>query len=238
MRAMPRAAALYKTDPLASRGRLARAMVKGRGRALRTVADMLPSSIVFQHGARSARRVALTFDDGPGPMTEEFLQVLERAKARVTFFVIGDECEGYARQLTDMARFGHDVCGHGWSHTRFSQLGPGVLESELARTDALLPSTPGRWVVRPPYGTMTPKSLLRTFRAGYASAMWSFDPLDYTRQTAQELVSVIDPGKLRNGDIVLLHEERRTTLEALPEMIARLRGAGFELVTVTEILRA
>jgi peptidoglycan/xylan/chitin deacetylase (PgdA/CDA1 family) len=235
---MPRGAALYKKDPLASRSPLGRAFIKGRGRVLRALADTLPESVVFQHGRRTSRRIALTFDDGPGPMTEALLSVLDRAKARASFFVIGDECAPYKGQLADMARLGHDVCGHGWSHTRFTELGPGVLEDELARTTALLPPSPGRRLVRPPYGTMTPRSLFRTFSSGYASAMWSFDALDYTRESASEVVRAVDPAKLRNGDIVLLHEDRRTTLEAMPEIIERLRRAGFDLVTVTEVLRA
>lgn len=234
---MPRGAVLYKKDPLSTRGALSRALVKGKGRVLRAVADTLPSSVVFQHGLRKARRIALTFDDGPGPMTEALVETLAKAGALATFFVIGDECASYTRELAAMARAGHDVAGHGWSHTRFSQLPKGALESELARTEALLPDSPARRMVRPPFGTMTPRSLLRTFRAGYASAMWSFDPLDYTLPTAAEVVRAVDPGELVNGDIVLLHEERRATLEALPEMIDRLRGAGFELVTVTQILR-
>jgi hypothetical protein len=68
--------------------------------------------------------------------------------------------------------------------------------------------------------------------------MWSFDPLDYTRQSAAELVEAVDPAKLQNGDIILLHEERKTTLDAIPEMVERLRGAAFEIVPVTEILRS
>ena len=84
---------------------------------------------------------------------------------------------------------------------------------------------------------MTPRSLLRTYRAGYASAMWSFDPLDYTRESAADVAAAVDPAKLENGDIVLLHEERRTTLEAMPEIASRLHDAGFELVTITELMR-
>jgi peptidoglycan/xylan/chitin deacetylase (PgdA/CDA1 family) len=229
---------LRKNDPLASKSAFARAFVKTRGRALRVLADTLPSSVVFQHGTRKKRRVALTFDDGPGPYSEELLDVLDRAKARATFFVIGDECQGRSKVLEEMVRRGHDVAGHGWSHTRFPQLDRATLESELARTASLLPaSSPARAIVRPPYGTMTPRSLLHTYRAGYASAMWSFDPLDYTRESAADVAAAVDPAKLENGDIVLLHEERRTTLEAMPEIASRLHDAGFELVTVTELMR-
>ncbi|HVJ88476.1 MAG TPA: polysaccharide deacetylase family protein, partial [Labilithrix sp.] len=124
-----------------------------RGRALRLMADTLPTSVVFQHGSRKSRRVALTFDDGPGPMTAEYLDVLDRAGVRATFFVIGKNCEAHADALAETARRGHDVAGHGWSHTPFTELSRFALEAELARTSAILPPQEGRArMVRPPYG--------------------------------------------------------------------------------------
>ena len=212
-------------------------MMKARGRALRVMADTLPSSVVFQHGPRTSRKVALTFDDGPGPMTREYLDVLDKARAPAAFFVIGNQCAAHSDALAETARRGHDVAGHGWSHTPFTKLPTRELESELAKTSAVLPSLGGRArMVRPPYGRMTPRSLLSSFRAGFSSAMWSFDPLDWQAQTADDVVRAVDPAKLQGGDIILLHEERRTTLDALPEIIRRVRAAGFELATVSELV--
>lgn len=217
-------------------GALSRAKVWVRGRALRALADTLPRAMIFQHGRRDSRRIALTFDDGPGPLTQEYLDVLDREKARASFYVIGKNCERHEAALAETARRGHDVSGHGWSHTPFPDLSPQALEDELERTAAVLPVSPGARMVRPPYGKMTPRSLFGSFRAGYASAMWSFDPLDWQATSADAVVRAVSPSKLRGGDIVLLHEERRTTLDALPEVIRRIHDAGFEIVPVSELL--
>lgn len=208
-----------------------------RGRALRAMANTLPGSVVFQHGPRSSRRIALTFDDGPGPLTSAYLEALERASARASFFLIGEKCPGHEREIAAATERGHDVAGHGWSHTAFPELTRRAIEDELARTQAHLPpSRGGTRMVRPPFGRMTPRSLLASFQAGYTSAMWSFDPLDWQATSANEVVRAVDPAKLEAGDILLLHEERRATLEALPTIIARLRDAGFELVSVSQLL--
>lgn len=212
-------------------------LTKARGRALRFMADTLPQTVVFQHGPRSSRKVALTFDDGPGPMTNDYLEALDKAGVRASFFVIGNRCREFASALDETARRGHDVAGHGWSHTPFTKLKTRELATELSQTSDVLPKIGGRArMVRPPFGRMTPRSLLGSFRAGYASAMWSFDPLDWQAQNAADVVRAVDPKKLHGGDIVLLHEERRATLDALPEVIGRIKDAGFELVTVSELV--
>jgi peptidoglycan/xylan/chitin deacetylase (PgdA/CDA1 family) len=214
--------------------RLKDTLIKVRGRALRVAADVLPPSVLFQHGARTSKKIALTFDDGPGPLTLEYLDALERSNAKATFFVIGKNCAPHREALAAIASQGHDVAGHGWSHTPFTKLRHGALEEELQKTTAELPVRSR--IVRPPYGKMTPRSLITSFRAGYSSAMWSVDPLDWQASTANDVVRAVDPKMLRGGDIVLLHEERPATLEALPEVIARIKDAGFELVTVSELV--
>lgn len=194
--------------------------------------------MVFQHGPRASRRVALTFDDGPGPLTAKYLEVLGRAGVRASFFVIGQSCQPHRAELDEAVRRGHDVAGHGWSHTPFPQLGRSALERELRQTAAVLPpSVAARSMVRPPRGRMTARSLLTCCGAGYTSAMWSFDPLDGDARTADDVARAVDPSKLAGGDIILLHEDLEATLDALPSLIERIRRAGFELASVSELLR-
>src|SRR6185295_18637783 len=95
---------------------LSKALLWGRGRALRVMADALPASVVFQHGDRRSRAIALTFDDGPGPLSGKYLDVLDGLGVKATFFVIGEKCAPHAGVLADMGRRGHEVAGHGWSH--------------------------------------------------------------------------------------------------------------------------
>jgi peptidoglycan/xylan/chitin deacetylase (PgdA/CDA1 family) len=135
-----------------------------------------------------------------------------------------------------MARAGHEVCGHGFTHTEFPRLGARALADELERTAALLPRPSRRPMVRPPRGVVTPRSLLRCVRAGYTSAMWSLDPLDWAAKSADEVVGKVAAERVTAGEIVLLHEGKPFTLEALPRVLDNLQHAGFELVTVSELV--
>ncbi len=222
---------------LPSREQLRSAVVRMRGRVVRTLADALPSAVVFQHGPRTDRLVALTFDDGPGPLTLDLLSVLRESCVQATFFVIGENCAGRERELAEVTRQGHDLAGHGWSHTPFTRLSSRALQDELERTGQVLAEAPAAsWMVRPPFGRMSPRSLLNTSRFGFTSAMWSFDPLDWTLNESRDVLRAVAPTRLKNGDIILLHEHS-PTLEALPDLIASIRSAGFELARVSDLVR-
>jgi chitin deacetylase len=76
---------------------------------------------------RLSRSLALTFDDGPGPSTEPLLDVLDRAGARATFFVLGDNLRGAAfdgsadrafATAVRAVRAGHVLGNHTMTHAR------------------------------------------------------------------------------------------------------------------------
>jgi peptidoglycan/xylan/chitin deacetylase (PgdA/CDA1 family) len=215
-----------------------RAIKAARGTALRlAAAHLLPEGVMFLSGPATRRRVALTFDDGPDELTPRYLEALRRAGARATFFVIGRACAEHPGQVDEMARAGHEVASHGFTHTEFPKLDERALKDELDRTAALLPPSHRlRPMVRPPRGVVTPRSLLACVRAGYTSAMWSLDTLDWSAPSADEVVRRVPAERVKPGEIILLHEGRPRTLEALPRILENLQGAGFELVTLSELL--
>jgi len=197
---------------------------------------LVPRSLFALRGQRTARRVALTFDDGPHELTRAYLDVLDQFGARATFFVVGIGCDERPGDLAEIVRRGHEVGGHGYSHRSFPDLGRRALLKELQRTASLLPPPRRRPLVRPPRGMITPASLLSCAAAGYTTVLWSVDPQDFKMASPDELTARLAPENLANGDIVLLHEGRPLTLEALPRILTQLRHAGVAAVTVGELL--
>lgn len=94
-------------------------------------------------------RVALSFDDGPGPCTEEILDILATSGVRATFFVLGRNLAeapwaggdaGRARSLVVRAlREGHVIGNHTYSHTRPPD-GAATIAAEIPRVDELIRS--------------------------------------------------------------------------------------------------
>ena len=64
----------------------------------------------------TARTVALTFDDGPGPATPAVLDVLAQSGVPATFFVVGQRAAAEPEMLRRIVAGGHALGDHTWSH--------------------------------------------------------------------------------------------------------------------------
>lgn len=235
---------LGRPDPRLWESPLARMpspFVRVRSRALREIAaHVLPRSVYFAHGARSARRkrVALTFDDGPDSMTDAYLDVLADLDVCATFFLIGEQLARDPGCALKYLRRGHAIGGHGWTHEPFPAMSATRLGDELARMDAILPTPRGhRPLVRPPRGILSPLALLRLAAAGYVTVLWSLDSDDCRTRDPRVVQRRLDPANVAPGEVILLHEMQSWTLRALPAVVRRLRDAGYELVTVGEVMK-
>ena len=214
-----------------------RAAYRAGARALARA--IVPPSLIAWSGPASAasrRRVALTFDDGPTPLTSEYLSVLDAFGVRATFFLIGKFCDRYPELVSAIAHADHEITGHGYTHRRFTDLSTPDLRDELERTRSLLPDG-GRHrpLVRPPHGAISLTSSLGCALAGYQVVLWSADSGDARTENADDVARRFDRG-LEPGAIVLLHEGQGWTLDALPRILKNLKKADHELVTVGELL--
>lgn len=205
---------------------------------LRQVASrVVPPSLIVRRGPTGARRVALTFDDGPLPLTVAYLDQLDELGVAATFFLMGDLVEQDPGILREYVRRGHQVAPHGYHHTMFSSMSSRELATELRRCGEIFGTqAQARPWVRPPHGALSARSLAVALAEGWSIAMWSFDSLDYKLTTADELVARCSPQAITDGEIVLMHEGQQWTLDALPRIVAGLREAGLECVTMADLL--
>lgn len=220
-------------------------LARGRRVAKALAARILPDSVVVWRGRSPGpretggqpSRVALSFDDGPTPLTQQYLDVLEQLGVRATFFLVGELCAAHPEWVRDIAERGHELAGHGYTHRRFPTLSRAALASELARTKALLPPRPGkRQLVRPPYGAVSPSSLMTCALQGFTTVLWSLNSCDWRARDAAEVERAVCESRTEAGEIVLLHEGQTLTIEALPRVVGSLKESGHELVTVGELL--
>ncbi len=195
-------------------------------------------AVAYSHGPRR-KWVALSFDDGPFPLTPEFVQMLRANHAVATFFMIGDQVTArYRSTLREELRNGDALGDHTFTHPDL--VTAGGVQSQLQRTIRAIRGLSGYTpcVFRPPYGDYD-GSILRTAASlGLATILWEVDPSDYTLPG----VSVIEQrvlAQVRPGAIVLSHDgggQRAQTLAAYPDIIKTLRSRGYRFVTVLELL--
>ena len=201
------------------------------------VLDRVPG--ILRRGPTTARRVALTFDDGPDHMTARYLDVLDQLAVPATFFLIGARAAEHPELVREYLRRGHQIASHGWDHTRFTKLSRRALLDQCTQTEQVLGlQLSGRPWVRPPHGSLDASSVVTLVLAGYTVAMWSLDSCDYEIQDPAALAARCSPAdKVSPGDVLLFHEGQQWTLDALPAIVAALRGAGYECVTMHDLIR-
>ncbi|KYH32705.1 polysaccharide deacetylase family protein [Neomoorella mulderi] len=186
----------------------------------------------------AGHRVALTFDDGPFPRwTERYLTVLAATRTPATFFMVGRQVEAHPELVRAALDGGHEVASHSWRHANLGKASQAEAEADLRQAAAVLEKISGRPVkyFRPPYGAMGPNLLVAAARLGTPIVTWSVDPKDWSNPGPRAIVLRV-MANVRDGSIILLHEGHPGTLVALPLLIKELRGKGYELVTVSELI--
>lgn len=191
----------------------------------------------IRHGSRATPAVALTFDDGPGPDTDELLEALARAEAPATFFLVGERVARAHPLVARIAAAGHEIGSHTWSHGRLADR-PWRAWIELVRTAAAIRGATGTRprLFRPPYAQSSPRLALAARLAGSRVVTWDVDPRDWQAGDAETVTERV----LRDawpGSIVLLHEGRGSiSIDAVAGIVAGLRERGLEPVTVSALL--
>jgi peptidoglycan/xylan/chitin deacetylase (PgdA/CDA1 family) len=188
---------------------------------------------------RQAKLIALTFDDGPGKFTPAVLDVLEEHRAKATFFLMGCAIEDERDVVARMARRGHEVGNHTFSHPRVGSL-EDEIHRELRSTSDLIEEIVGRppALFRPPYGLDGLKAVPIAKALGMTTVRWSVNPKDRDGGGERRIVrSVLDAS--RSGAAVLLHDggnDREEAAAIVRVLVPELQARGYTLVTLSELL--
>lgn len=164
------------------------------------------------------------------------LDSLDRAGVKVTFFIGGSWAARHPDLVKQLAARGHELGNHTWSHPHPNTLGKAQNQEQITRTEKLVADLTGvrTRLYAPPYGEFNDVVLAAAADLGYTTILWSIDTVDWKRPPAETILSRV-LGKLHKGAIILMHPTEPTA-QALPELIFRIRGRGYEIKPVSEIL--
>jgi peptidoglycan/xylan/chitin deacetylase (PgdA/CDA1 family) len=188
-------------------------------------------------GGGHANVVALTFDDGPGPYTERLLELLRRAGAHATFFVIGNRLQYWPDVPHAESQLGA-VGNHTWSHARLTQMPTWLVWAELLRTQYETLQELG-WkprLFRPPYELHNKATDGVARSLGLVQVLWSATSGDDLRHPTRKSVARNVIRELRPGAIVLMHDIHRWTVDAMPAILAAINARGLRAVSIPELL--
>jgi peptidoglycan-N-acetylglucosamine deacetylase len=191
----------------------------------------------------SQRVVAITFDDGPNHVyTAQVLDIFREAKGKATFFMIGEQMDKYPEMVKKVVEQGHEIGNHTYTHAKLSQLSPAECVEEIERTEKLLEELVGQkpLVFRPPYLDYNQETILVMKQKDYPmigalnleAQDWEMPGVDHILAKSRDCV--------KNGSILIFHDgygDRSQTIEAVRTLVSELTSQGYQLVTVSELLK-
>jgi peptidoglycan-N-acetylglucosamine deacetylase len=203
-----------------------------------------PETIVLS-GPSTAKRIALTFDDGPDPrFTGQVLDVLKQNNVKATFFVMGARAEAYPDLVKRMINEGHIVGNHSFWHPNLvDQASIATLEREVNRTEDALEKLIGyrTKLFRAPYGFLYNELVEKLREMNYTVVAWSVDSLDWQEEPPTVIANTVT-SQVKPGSVILMHDggewdaNRTPTIQSLQQIIPTLKQQGYEFVTVPELL--
>jgi peptidoglycan-N-acetylglucosamine deacetylase len=196
-------------------------------------------------GKGVARVVALTFDDGPNePYTSQLADFLRERQIRVTFFQVGRAVLRHPGLPLQLARDGHVIGNHGFTHEFTNYLSARTLAEDVRKGQAVLVSAGVRpalyrppWLLRiPALGGVLAEHRLRAISGEFCHPLEVFQP-------RPEVIARSVLRKVRPGSIVIFHDgfdgregNRASTVAAARIVVDQLSRDGYDFVTIDELL--
>lgn len=199
-----------------------------------------PAPVVYR-GPGDRPYVALTFDDNLRPETAlRCLRVLRERGVPATMFVCGNYVRSQPDITRELAAGGFEIADHTLWHADLTKLSwDDMLEQIGGGTDAFRRLTGVRTVpfLRPPYGSVNRSVTEAAAAEGFLYVVnWDIDTNDWRGRSAWEITQTV-LSQAHNGAIVLMHLSALHTWEALPGIIDGLRQRGYELVSLSTLLK-
>ena len=181
----------------------------------------------------SKKIVAITFDDGPSQYTKDIIKTLKEYDCNATFFVLGNKVEAYQDIIKESIKNGNEIGNHSYNHKWLSRLSKEEIINQIEKTQNILKKTVNYTPthLRPTYGSVNNKIRKNT---DLEITLWTIDTKDWRIKNVDRIVERA-LNNVSDGDIILMHDIFERSSNALKIMIPKLKEAGYQLVTISEL---
>lgn len=197
-----------------------------KNRALR----LLPRYPLLSFAPAASPTLYLTFDDGPHvKVTETLLDLLGEYDVKASFFCIGKNLVEVPRISSRIVEEGHLLSNHSYLHQQFSSLPTSAQLAEVEKTDELIEQQTGQRnrYFRAPQGRWSASLVFRLRMRGITPVHWTYDSADYTHDPPEEIQKRFQTKPVRNGDVILFHDDNQLCVEVLQKLIPAWISEGF-----------
>lgn len=185
------------------------------------------------------KKVAISFDACWGAdKTLEILSMLEQFDVVANYFCVSSWAEKYADKLKTLSNSGRvEVGTHSKTHSHMNSLNSQQIKEELTSSCNIIKSITGKEVklFRAPYGEYNNLLINTAQELGLQTIQWDVDSLDWKDLSAHDIASRI-LSKAQNGSIILMHNDGKNTVQALPLIFAGLKNKGYSFVFISDLI--
>lgn len=191
----------------------------------------------FCSGNPGSKKIAVTFDDGPDAnYTQAILDILKKNQIQATFFCVGKKIPGNEDILKRIVNDGHLIGNHTYSHSwklDFSTVSR--IKNDILQTEDLILKTTGAktFLFRPPFGVTNPHIAKATKKLNYTMTGWGLRTFDTSRKKEQVIDKIRN--NIKDGDIILLHDNNPEIPAILNGIINFVHDKGFRFVRVDKL---
>ena len=151
------------------------------------------------------RKILLTFDDGPDPVsTPVILDILAEKNASAIFFCLGRNVERYPLLYDRIVSEGHIVGNHTYSHLDGWRTGVDEYLRDVEQAGRFIESD----LFRPPFGRIRP-SQIRRLKSKFRIMMWSWMFLDFSGVERTGSRRIPHEKYLYPGSILVFHDSQK-----------------------------
>jgi len=187
----------------------------------------------------NTKKIAITFDDGPHPQyTKSILDLLDKHNAKATFFCIGKQIEKHPELFKEIAKRGHCIGNHTYSHNAFIGFSSKAKWlKEIFKTDSIIKELIGisPKFFRPPFGITTPHLASAIKETKHLVVGWNNRPFDTALKNKNFVLTRIIK-HISPGGIILLHDTQLDTFFLLEYLLLYLKENQFEAVTINNLI--
>lgn len=185
------------------------------------------------------KKIAISFDAAWGnDDTETLINILKEYDAKATFFVVGAWVDKYPESVKQLSDAGHQVHNHSNTHPHMPSISGVQKTDELNSCSQKIASVTGKTptLFRAPYGDYDNATIEAAESLGMYVVQWDVDSLDWKDNATPESICKRVTSKVKNGSIVLFHNDADHTPEALPNILKCLKEEGYEFVFIDELI--
>lgn len=184
------------------------------------------------------KKVALTFDAAWGSdKTLKIVDTLLDSGVKGTFFLVGFWIEQNEDKVKQIAEAGFDIGTHSNTHPKMSSLSQAKMAEELESSMSKITKITGESVkfFRAPFGDYNDIVLNTATNLGLKTIQWDVDTLDWKGLSGNEIFNRVK-NSVKNGSIILCHNNSDHILDALPLIISYLKDEGYQMVKLSELV--